>query len=146
MDHLLADGVHTPTFVFTFLPAYLVNAKNNKSVGLYRGLFVLVELIDILSSNGFLERSDRRAVIVNLQDLADFTQKVESSGVFMAVAGHSSFVAKFDRLECIVSAKHKEHVSQMIWSDEPTQEMRSLIRRVDRRVYCVNKEIERLTH
>jgi len=143
-QHLVADGMRMLAFVFTFLPAYLVNAKQNRAIGLRRALVVLVELIDMLRSDGYAERIGAMTVCVNLQDLADFTAKVESSGAFMAVHVHSSIVRRRDRLDFVVSAKHKQHTTQQNWSDEPTQEMRALMRRMDRRVSCVNLELERL--
>jgi len=130
----------------TFLPAFLHNSSKNLSVGLHRAFLVLIELMEAVTSNGYLERSGHHILQVSLQELAEFTQVVENPRVFMAVPGHCSFAPKSGRLDVIVSAKHKERSGDLNWCDDPTHEMRVFMRRMERRVSMVNVELEKLQY
>jgi len=142
--HLVADGINSLAFAFAFLPKFIANARANPAVGLHRALAVLVELIDSLEKDGYAEKIGAQMLCLNLQDLADFAETVENAGAFMVVQVHSSIVRRGDTLDVIVSPRHKQHSSQTNWSDDPINEMRALMRRMDRRVVCVNEQVERL--
>jgi len=144
VEHFVADGISSLAFAFTFLPAYLANAKRNPAVGMSRALMVLVELIDTLQRDGYAEKIGARMLTVNLQELADFTKTVESPSAFMVVHVHSSLARRRGALDFVISARHKQDAAQTNWSDDPTNELRALMRRVERRVDCVNQQLERV--
>ncbi len=47
IDFFLADGIFKRAEVYTFLPLYFQNAKNNPAVGLSLAFEVLVNLVDL---------------------------------------------------------------------------------------------------
>jgi len=143
IQHFVADGISTLAFAFTFLPAYLANAKRNPAVGMHRALTVLVELIEALQRDGYAEKIGARMLTVNLQELADFAATAQSAGAFMVVHVHSSLSRRKGALDFVISARHKQDASQPNWSDDPTNEIRALMRRVERRVDCVNQQLQR---
>ena len=54
-DFLLADGIAQATPQFSFLPLYFSNARANASVGPYRALAALVEVVEMVG----VDRSSR---------------------------------------------------------------------------------------
>lgn len=75
---LSADGIVHEAILFSFLPQFLVNAKANPEVGLYRAYMAL---LDILRMPDIQELGQRYAE-VSLQELASFTSDVRLSAVF----------------------------------------------------------------
>eukprot|EP00931_Biecheleriopsis_adriatica_P027546 TRINITY_DN16560_c0_g1_i1.p1 TRINITY_DN16560_c0_g1~~TRINITY_DN16560_c0_g1_i1.p1 ORF type:complete len:1171 (+),score=180.59 TRINITY_DN16560_c0_g1_i1:46-3558(+) len=110
VDYLLADCVNTNGLLFTYLPMCFASAKTNKAVGLSAMLFLLVELIEItrMRMTVWLDDSKQGLLMVNVQDLASFTQLVKSSSVFESCLEHIQFIRR-DAMLCL-------SMSYMNWS------------------------------
>ena len=100
VDYFLADCVNTNGLLFTYLPFCFANARTNKAVGLSAMLFLLVELIEItrMRMTVWLAGSKQSLLMVNVQDLASFTQLVKSSSVFESCLEHIQFIQRDDML------------------------------------------------
>lgn len=140
--HFIADGIEEPTFMFMFLPKYLLGAMANNNVGLSRAFVVLIDLLERLEIEGFVERMGLSTVNVNLKDLGDFVTEVASPAAFAAVMVHASILQTGVELYVSVSTKHRQSALQMDWADEPGEEMRAILRRMNRRVNSVGAAIE----
>merc|ERR1712232_756240 len=104
--HFLADGVNEMAYIFSFLPLYFVNAKQNPNVGLHRALGILAVLADTLFRDGFADQSREPAITVDLQDLLAFTKEVRSTRIFLAVADNCHIEWVGEELHMLVDTKH----------------------------------------
>jgi len=139
-DHFLSDGVHETAFLFTFLPLYFANAKGNRSIGLYRALVVLVDLLELLHTDGYAEQMLKSTITVDLQDVASFTKEVKSPRIFLAVVGNSKLVCVGQEVQVLVTTKHWQRVNQTTWMDDPSHEMNSLLKKMERKLKALDVE------
>lgn len=142
VDHLCADGVQEPAFLFAFLPQYLVNGRENPCVGLQRSLVVLVDIVGVLHSEGFA-RSDRTTTAVNLSDLAAFGREVRSPAVFEAAVRHLRLAVAGPEFAVMVSvaAKHWQRASASTWRDDAEHETVRMLRTIDRRTENASRQL-----
>eukprot|EP00930_Biecheleria_cincta_P034011 TRINITY_DN23540_c0_g1_i1.p1 TRINITY_DN23540_c0_g1~~TRINITY_DN23540_c0_g1_i1.p1 ORF type:complete len:1211 (-),score=186.87 TRINITY_DN23540_c0_g1_i1:179-3784(-) len=82
VQHFLAGGIKDLAIVFEFLPLCLESANKNEHVGVPLLLAVLVELLDKLSPLEALPVFHGKLIVVDLSDLASFTQTVQNRLVF----------------------------------------------------------------
>jgi len=138
----LADGIIETAYVFTFLPLYLSNCRSNPSVGLARALTALLDLLDVLRADGYAEQAERSTIMVDIQDVAQFAKNVRSPRVFAAVAHHSNFVFTGREVNIYVTPRHRERAQQSTWLPDPTVEMSTVVRKLERSVLAVQGAVE----
>eukprot|EP00930_Biecheleria_cincta_P006659 TRINITY_DN10770_c0_g1_i4.p1 TRINITY_DN10770_c0_g1~~TRINITY_DN10770_c0_g1_i4.p1 ORF type:complete len:1202 (-),score=206.53 TRINITY_DN10770_c0_g1_i4:14-3619(-) len=144
VDYLLADGINENGILFTYLPFCLAHAKNNKAVGMSSMLSILVELIEItrMRMNVWLDdRSERCLLVVNVQDLAAFTQTVKSTAVFESCLEHVTFKEKDDVLYLSMTESNWSHVDD---ADTHVFGLSSSMRRLIRKQRDAQKCLDKL--
>jgi hypothetical protein len=103
VDFFLADGILKRAEVYTFLPLYFQNARNNPAVGLSLAFEVLVNLVDLRQKDKKHQLLDNVVVEINLSDLASFAAKVKNRQIFKLVSQHSLYLQQGDALHHLVS-------------------------------------------
>jgi len=133
INHFIADGIGESNFVLKFLPAFFANAHDNPHVGLHAALVMLCDVIELLNLRCEATKKPTSR-IVNLQDLAQFTEKVQSHKVFQAVGAYLNFVGPDMDMTAVVATAHMQRVNQKNWSEQPAQEAASLVKRMSRQL------------
>mmetsp|Transcript_82294 Transcript_82294/g.180966 ORF Transcript_82294/g.180966 Transcript_82294/m.180966 type:complete len:1206 (+) Transcript_82294:162-3779(+) len=109
-ENFLADGITEVAYVFTFLPLYLANAKENPSVGWKRAFQVLYELMQLLHQDGCEEQAGSCTIVVNLSDVAHFARAAASHRLFLLTPAHIRIVQAGPEIQLLVTTAHKESV------------------------------------
>jgi len=143
-DHFLADGIQDIAFQFVFLPLYFANARTNASVGLRRSLLVLVELVELLNSEGWAQQSGEMTIRVDLSDLAAFARQVKSPRIFEAVTGQLHFTMTGAEVRVGVSTQHWHRVDKTNRTDETMNDFIHLLSQVARKTTALESAVERV--
>eukprot|EP00929_Paragymnodinium_shiwhaense_P012517 TRINITY_DN11978_c0_g6_i1.p1 TRINITY_DN11978_c0_g6~~TRINITY_DN11978_c0_g6_i1.p1 ORF type:complete len:1338 (+),score=322.47 TRINITY_DN11978_c0_g6_i1:161-4174(+) len=118
MEHLLSDGLEEVAFVFGFLPLFFANAKNNKLIGLTRGMCLLADLIEAFREDGLDEGLKTGSVIIDIQDIANFAKEVKNARVFDMIPGQLTIHPHGSHKRAQISTKHWHRVDLTSWADD----------------------------
>jgi len=139
-EHFLADGINDSAFLFVFLPLYLSNAKNNSHVGLKCAFEVLINLLEVLRSEG-IGGQESNTTTVDLSDIAAFTKEVKSPRIFTVVAQQLKINANENDVQLLVVTRHWQLVNLTTWDGDQV-EVAQMLRTMDRKTDEIIRTME----
>eukprot|EP00931_Biecheleriopsis_adriatica_P057726 TRINITY_DN34267_c0_g1_i1.p1 TRINITY_DN34267_c0_g1~~TRINITY_DN34267_c0_g1_i1.p1 ORF type:complete len:1226 (+),score=202.09 TRINITY_DN34267_c0_g1_i1:54-3731(+) len=133
VDHFSADGITRRAVLFMYLPLYFEHAQKNRAVGMYRALVTLIGILELLAQDGRLVESEELNINIDLSDLASFAREVKAPRIFEATPSFCKVIYTATHIRVAVLTAHWQRVFRRTWQDEPTQEMKHMLRKVEQR-------------